>query len=445
MLLNEDEENKVCKQIEQRVSVDKVAILYSLSKLFNLSSLSEVSLLCMERCFAMFADSRDFLELEFAAVSKLLSSKELHIDSELQVFNATSDWLSHDATERSKFANVLLMKTRLSLLSDHVLNDLLINPSPLYNYKEFTGIIQKVLRDKNNLNRCNVTPTIRYCEQTKFYIALCGYRNISLLTSSEKLKNTEINSFTRMNILPSTMFTYMESRAVCVKGQLYVFGAGNDGDSKLFVQKYSYTTKIWEKLADMYDGCFNYCACSFMDKVFILGGSLSSSCIEFNTTTRKWRQVARMKESRRNSSCTVFEGRVVVSGNSSFLTASSVEAYDHIAEAWHDMPNMVERRHSHKSVAIRNKLFVIGGITSTGEVFDSNCKQFVLLKLPTASVGDCLFYSSAVVTSGNKLVIFSNRKNNILFYDVENDEFSDEECEAAKICQIRCSAKVPHF
>ena len=270
LILNEDEENKLSKQIEQRVSVDKVAILYSLSKLFNLSSLSEVSLLCMERCFAMFADSRDFLELEFAAVSKLLSSKELHIDSELQVFNATSDWLSHDATERSKFANVLLMKTRLSLLSDHVLNDLLIKPSPLYNYKEYTETIQKVLRDKNNLNRCNVSHMIRYCKQKKFDIALCGYHNISLVTASEKLKNREMDSFKRMNVLPSTMSNFMESRAVCVKGQLYVFGAGSDSDSKLFVQKYTSTTKTWVKVAEMYDGCFEYCACSFIDKVFII-------------------------------------------------------------------------------------------------------------------------------------------------------------------------------
>ena len=150
--------------------------------------------------------------------------------------------------------------------------------------------------------------------------------------------------------------------------------------------------------------------------------------------------------SRIDASCTVFEGRVVVSGGSGDINdLNSVEAYDHVADAWYDMPNMVKRRYYHKSVAIRNKLFVIGGMTSTGEVFDSNCKQFVLLKLPTVSIGGHLYYCSAVVTLGNKLVIFNNRKNNILFYDVENDEFSEEECEVSKVCEIRCSAKVPHY
>ena len=83
LILNEDVQNKLSKQIEQKLSREKVAMLYSLSKKFNLSSLSEISLLFMERNFAMFAESRHILELDFAAVLKLLSSNGLHIDSEL--------------------------------------------------------------------------------------------------------------------------------------------------------------------------------------------------------------------------------------------------------------------------------------------------------------------------------------------------------------------------
>ena len=109
----------------------------------------------------------------------------------------------------------------------------MIKSSNLYNYKEFTGIIQKVLQDNKSSNRCKATNTIRYCNQKKFDIVLYGDHDISLLTSSEKLENTETDGFKRMNILPSIEFSSMKSQAVCVKGQIYVFGAGNYSDSKL--------------------------------------------------------------------------------------------------------------------------------------------------------------------------------------------------------------------
>ena len=212
-----------------------------------------------------------------------------------------------------------------------------------------------------------------------------------------------------------------------------MYGVVNGSNFGKTVQKYSFVNKTWEKVADMYDIIDGFCACSFMDCVYFIG-PINNSCIEFNTTTGEWRQVAGTKQWRRNASCTAFEGRIVVSGTMNFLGHNNtVEAYDHVANTWYDLPNMVEGRSGHKSVAITNKLFVIGGSKSTGEVFDSGCNKFVLLKLPTASVGEYLWLTSAVVTLGYKLVIFNNRENRILFYDIENDEFSEEECEVAKV------------
>ena len=50
----------------------------------------------IERCFPMIVDSDNFLELDFIFIKKILSSSELNINSELQVFNASDSWLSHD-------------------------------------------------------------------------------------------------------------------------------------------------------------------------------------------------------------------------------------------------------------------------------------------------------------------------------------------------------------
>lgn len=55
---------------------------------------------------------------------------------------------------------------------------------------------------------------------------------------------------------------------------------------------------------------------------------------------------------------------------------TTVEVYDHLRDRW--SPRMIERRRGHSLVAIRNKLFVVGGTDQQGhkpcEVMDSSDK-----------------------------------------------------------------------
>ena len=145
----------------------------------------------------------------------------------------------------------------------------------------------------------------------------------------------------------------------------------------------------------------------------------------------------------------MFEGKIVVSGGFTDAILNTVEAYDHVADSWTHMPNMIETRFQHKSVAMKNKLFVIGGSYGTyGEVFDSTSNEFVLLKpLPARFLSHFwnLQYLDGVVLIGRKLVVFGERINFILYYDVEKAEWSDEPCEVTSLLQGYCCAKVPRL
>ena len=142
-----------------------------------------------------------------------------------------------------------------------------------------------------------------------------------------------------------------------------------------------------------------------------------------------------MNELRTQAACSVFEGRVVVSGGFRNLNpydiSNTVEAYDHVANTWFKLPDMIERRHYHKSVAVKNKLFLVGGVVNknTCEVFNSTTNKFCLLKKP-----ERLFESSSlteVISIGTKLNIFCN-KGHVIVYDIDNDEWSEKTCETTK-------------
>ena len=139
------------------------------------------------------------------------------------------------------------------------------------------------------------------------------------------------------------------------------------------------------------------------------------------------------------------EGRIIVSGGQDInvYRLNTVEAYDHVVDSWSYMPNMIERRAGHKSVAIRSKLFVVGELDINCEVFDSTCKQFVYIKkLPPRSFlrfeKKC---PTEIVSIGSQIAVFAPDRE-ILFYDVDNDEWSEKSCDATKDLELFACSKV---
>ena len=107
-LLNEIEDKKISKIMMSRTDMKNCLVTHCLSNIFSLSSSIKVTMSLIKRCFPMIVDSENFLELDFISIKKILSSSELNIDSELQVFNAADSWLCHDITQRSKYTKDLL-------------------------------------------------------------------------------------------------------------------------------------------------------------------------------------------------------------------------------------------------------------------------------------------------------------------------------------------------
>ena len=373
MLLNEVEENEVFEFMENKVNANNAATFYCISKLFNHSNLSKLSLCFIERCFLTVAESNNFLELDFMLARKLLSSNQLKFDTELQVFNVAYWWLCLDITERGKYKERIHLCIPFNLLSVAALD--YISDEKSYLDATSAGIIKKVLASKKDFQ-------------------------------------------------------------ISIKGEAYAIGGiDNNGNVIMSVEKYSLITKTWKKVADMYDDRSHFCTCYFKGEVFIIGGARSgystASCYTFNTTNHTWDRTSGMIETRSFADCSVFKGRIVVTGGYHnncyhYEELNSVEVYNHKADLWSYMPNMIEKRYRHKSVAIKNKLFVVGGMANTTcEVFDSICDRFVLLKTPTSFLGS-LREPAEVISIGSKLVVFC--EENILIYDTAQYEWSEKSC-----------------
>ena len=100
-----------------------------------------------------------------------------------------------------------------------------------------------------------------------------------------------------------------------------------------------------------------------------------------------------MNEGKEKLACSVFDGKIVISGGYSdeyWDGYESVEAYNHHEDKWIFLPDMQFGRHGHSAVSMGNKMFIIGGfgqvyITLPCEVYDKVSKKFSCIEPPGIS------------------------------------------------------------
>ena len=85
------------------------------------------------------------------------------------------------------------------------------------------------------------------------------------------------NNFMEVKNLPHLEKARYDFGAVCIKNEVYVFGAMDFKRVIRSVEKYSPDTNTWEYVIDMTDDRGLYSACSFMDNVYIMGGYFYTS------------------------------------------------------------------------------------------------------------------------------------------------------------------------
>ena len=461
--------DKMSEYVADKITIRNVLSLFQISSIFELSNISIQTFNCIERCFTILAETPQFLDLEYIVVAKVLLSSELHITSEREVFNAANDWLGYNIQQRSKFAKALLQKVRVPLLSNHAINYILNKTSFFTAIDECVAIIKEALDSKGSHihNKSCVSYTNRFCNQNKFNIYYCGgqtKRGLKIVKTVYEVDGSNLTS--QFKVLPPMIKERLYAKAVCLKGEIYVFRGGVFVDNKFTtirsVDKYSHFTKNWNAIADIYDGRAGFCVSAFMDKIFIIGGINygvnTNSCLQFDTKAKSWTEIAKMKEVRYHAACAVFEENVIVAGgwdiNENDLR--SVECYDVIADEWSPMPNMIESKCGHSLVVVKNKLFVIGRGTKINEVYDKNCKKFVALKSPQIfpsrnfvgmrSQSEIYLWLNKAISIGSKIYAVQDFKSSIFCYDVDKDEWTVDQCDIVNknLGRFAC-VKVPMF
>ena len=354
--------------------------------------------------------------------------------------------MNYNVEERSKFAKQLLLKVRLNLLSDHCLRYLINDSSLISNNNDCLEVLKS--RESFYQNVSTIYNESRQCNQNIFNVLFCGGLNYEEQKLVNQVNLLNLNNLKTLKDLPSMLKKRYCFKVVFFKGEAYGFG-GLDPKQKPLksVKKYSPVSKTWNYVCDLPDERQDFCACSFIDKIFLFGGYSYESwytnfCIQLDTKILKWKQMANMNQAKSRAVCAIYEEKIVVSGGYRRGNLNTVESYDVFGNIWTPMPNMIEGRCGHSLICFKSKLFAIGGgrLDTNCEVYDKTSNMFVTLKAPD-------FRSSSVqaVSIGSKILVFQNNTRDVLCYDADKDQWLKDFFEATENIDSYSTVRVPLF
>ena len=288
--LNDKAISLIYKIFKKEIQIKNIASVYQFANLFNLSRLKNSTLRYLDRCFSIVSHKDSFLELEHSCISKILARSCLMITTEVEVFNAADRWLKHNIKERSEYSENLLLKVRLHLLSNETIRHLL-NSSTFTKVDKCVRILNKILdcREKKLNESSNIYHASRYCNRKKFKLLALGGSNSETSKTYKNVRCIDVNKVGGVKAYPQMITGRELHEVVYIKGDIYVFGGFDNNDYWIkSVDKYSLTSKKWTHVDKMNNDFRYFCACAFMDKMFLIGGKKgedrTNSCLQFDTS-----------------------------------------------------------------------------------------------------------------------------------------------------------------
>ncbi|XP_054167851.1 kelch-like protein 3 [Oppia nitens] len=125
-------------------------------------------------------------------------------------------------------------------------------------------------------------------------------------------------------------------------GYLYAIGGRVDNTGvESSMERYDPKTKQWTQVANMKSSRYTFGSASYMDKIYVCGGSGnsdSSECEAYDPITNQWRKIAPMNTKRNNFKLLVFNNLIYAMGG--YPGIDTVEIYDVKSDKWYYTQSM---------------------------------------------------------------------------------------------------------
>ena len=331
--------------------------------------------------FASVAAMTEFLSLEAKEVERWISSDEIVVETEADVFQIAKKWVEHNKSERKAAFEELLRHVRLVFVSRDYLLNVVTNELVRDNAGCFT-LVSDAIRQTTFSSDDDLPQSPRKGLDTRAIVACEGEYAFCYLPQKDEWKRLPTcNRSTK-----ERWMNFPSTHMIRFRDQLFMFRSLNRT----------------ERYDPVFNGWSSFPFGIFKDEVTVIGGELfsiyepfsfdleSTTSIEkFQVETCSWQELHSSSQYYRKDSC------VIGSDNFLYLLGgTSPHTFQHVAKAdrfditekkWEEITDMQQARGGAFGVASQEKIFVAGGegeegtVLKTCEVYNVSTNEWQLI------------------------------------------------------------------
>ena len=421
------------------------------------------------RYFLEMANCEEFLQLSKVELCTILSSGDLEINSEMDVYRAVLAWLLHDISARKQEITNVISCVRFPLLSVPTLSSLSYNIATDDQLLLGDTSIRDIVTQAKNAQRLRSTKSRQKIaafkkqsltrRKSSTVVSVVGGYSGDFVRCCETY-DVKSDSWQPNDLdLPSDKHFHWIGTI-----GMRVYALGGDTMASINQVMSSFTTTAaeflqstafatgWECEAALPHDCSNMQICTMNECIYLCGEAAVDdnpvygiSC--YNPSPGTWEFLAALPKSRVLGGFTGYNGKLYLIGGmdtSSGMVVTCLDSYDPAAKQWEALPSCASGRY-HVGVAVLNDcLYLIGGIGDEGGQFNIQLKtvecfsfktsewsNVASLSLPRAGMAVCVCSGRLFVAGGE--TTSSLHSTSVEVFDPEVGKWVP----AAELCNAR--------
>ena len=342
--------------------------------------------------FTSVAMSDEFLNLDAEEVEKWISSENILVAAEEDVFRIIVNWVEQNKGERKDKFEQLFRHVRLVMLSrDSLLFDVVTNELVTEHFSFLSCASRRRLQTEAIVVRGG-KKTYCYLPEKDEWKRLAGglsedrdhttqiIKFRDQLYSFPRRRNAEterydpaFNSWTTLQLpLPNDTFSlavvngqihamYRRLRQEVDPGPLgHYFDRRSRTVAELVIKRYNVELCTWETLSSSQDSHYqnDSCIVSFGNCLYILGGGCSNKASRFDTAESKWEEIASMPISESSPCGVATQEKIFVTS----VRGQQCAVYQVSTNEWHTIPSLNFTRVSSRSLVCLNETVYVLGV-----------------------------------------------------------------------------------
>ena len=400
--------------LEREMSHINCISTFYLAEKYECDELITNSRLFIHKNIVSVAKLDEFLLLQAKEIERWISSDEITVNEEADVFKIILDWVNHRKSERKTVFEELFGHVRLGFLSRDCLEDVVTNELVRENSACVKLVMDAAMKMATFLDEDHLLQSPRKGQETRVIVARGGKYTFCYIPEENLWKRLpdglkdERASSNQMIKFRNQLFIFSEwdeterydpafnvwselnlrrnySKLVVLKGEIYAV-------SDSIIEKYNVKRCTWETLISSCQGYRkNACVIAAGSHLYLFGGRIRSIREEyvakaerFDTVENKWEEIADMHEGRSDAFGVANENKIFVAGGLRNGTKlKTCEIYNISTNEWQLAAKLNVPRCYGSMVCLNGKLYVLGGENNRNqnersvECFDPANEQWI--------------------------------------------------------------------